>query len=572
MSHLSLSLFSYRSGILSKTVDDSTHLTLVDEKESNDFFGSLANNEGKIKYNGFKYNNDGSLIAVLTPNTAYICTTDPVNPVVLHSFESVGNVTSQDCYFSPKNSYFVTYQTHGPKSQVNFKLWNLKEGKLEKSWTVRRRWCWPLIQWDCNETTAIYLSQKGTLQFFTENNWQNPSGSFNLAGLTEFNVSPGPEFIVLLFVTDSRSYITLHKFPDLDVAIARKTFAQADKIDVFWSGNGKMALCLTFKEVDDISNLYSGRSAGLYLLRDDGFDCLVQIKDNLPIQSIVWNPKGNQFAAIYGFVPECTTGIFDFEANAIAQIDSNSKNALIWSPCGRILAIGGFGNLPGDLDFYDVSDCSNPSVIGSVNAFSTTYHTWSPDSKYFIGATLSPRLRVDNCIRFYSYRGDFIHQENIDELYEIRFKPTQNNYPQFKIEKQQIIEKPKESLKSTKYIPPKRISIESKGPIGGTLVGGKKTNQNQNQQNQNKGKGKGKGGKKGNQNNQDNQNNQTNQNPTGGGKPENRIKNILKKLVEIEKLKERLSKGEALEKNQIDKINSETKLRSELLDLENKIK
>jgi len=316
-----------------------------------------------------------------------------------------------------------------------------------------------------------------------------------------------------------------------------------------------MALVLTFKDVDDITNLYSGRSGGLYLLRDDGFDCLVPIKDNQPVQDIIWNPRGNHFALIYGFVPECTTAIFDNEANNVAHIPSNSKNALIWSPCGRILAIGGFGNLPGELDFYEISDCNRPIHIGNVNAFSTTYHTFSPDSKYFIGATLSPRLRVDNCIKFYSYRGDFIYQEDIDELYEIKWKSTQNNYPEFLIEKQPMIEKPKEK-KSTKYVPPNRTTTtETNGPVGFNPIGGKPVPKN-------------KGEKKGtNQNNQDNQNTSTP--PTG--KPENRKRNILKKLQEIEKLKTRVQNGEVLEKNQLDKISSETKFRSELAEIESKI-
>jgi len=306
---------------------------------------------------------------------------------------------------------------------------------LEKSWPVRRRWCWPLMQWDCNETTAIYLSQKGTIQYFTENKWENPSGSYTLSGLTQFSVSPGPEFIVLLFVFDNRAYVTLHKFPDFEVSVARKTFSQSDSVNIQWSENGNMALVLTFKDVDDISNLYSGRSGGLYLLRDDGFDCLVPIKDNLPIQDFRWNPKGTQFTVLYGFVPETSFAIFDNEANIIAQNVSSSKNTIIWSPCGRILAIGGFGNLPGDLDFFDVSDCANPIPIGNVNAFSTTYHTFSPDSKYFIGATLSPRLRVENCVRFYTYCGDFIFEDKVDDLYDVRFKPTQNNFTLFKIVK-----------------------------------------------------------------------------------------------------------------------------------------
>lgn len=87
-----------------------------------------------------------------------------------------------------------------------------------------------------------------------------------------------------------------------------------------------------------------------------------------PIHDIAWNPKGNEFAVTYGCIffffqkkllyfnndkvmPSQTT-IFDLKCQPIADLGSNSRNTLKWSPNGKILCIGGFGNLQGYMVFY----------------------------------------------------------------------------------------------------------------------------------------------------------------------------------------------------------------------------
>ena len=51
---------------------------------------------------------------------------------------------------------------------------------------------------------------------------------------------------------------------------------------------------------------------------------------------------------------------------------------------------------------------------------------WSPDDRKLLTAILSPRLRVDNCYKVYSYTGVLLHKANFDdtELYEATWLNT----------------------------------------------------------------------------------------------------------------------------------------------------
>ena len=57
------------------------------------------------------------------------------------------------------------------------------------------------------------------------------------------------------------------------------------------------------------------------------------------------------------------------------------------------LALVGFGNMSGELAFYDRKSLK---CLGVVDAHMTVNYGWSPDSKHFLTAILFPRLRVDN--------------------------------------------------------------------------------------------------------------------------------------------------------------------------------
>ena len=48
------------------------------------------------------------------------------------------------------------------------------------------------------------------------------------------------------------------------------------------------------------------------------------------------------------------TLIFDKKATPLYELANNYRNYIKWSPCSRLLAISGFGNLNGEIDIWDV--------------------------------------------------------------------------------------------------------------------------------------------------------------------------------------------------------------------------
>lgn len=59
-------------------------------------------------------------------------------------------------------------------------------------------------------------------------------------------------------------------------------------------------------------------------------------------------------------------------------------------------------------------------MIGACKSNSASYCEWSADDRKLITAILTPRLRVDNCFKVFSYTGVLLHKMDFKhtELYE----------------------------------------------------------------------------------------------------------------------------------------------------------
>lgn len=114
------------------------------------------------------------------------------------------------------------------------------------------------------------------------------------------------------------------------------------------------------------------------------------------------------------------TVIFDARVNMIHDFGTQPRNFLAYNPQSRLLCIAGFGNLAGQVDIWDRRTLKKVCTIDAPN---TSHCEWSPDGRYLLCATLSPRLRVDNGLRIFHFSGALMHVESIEELYQVSFKP-----------------------------------------------------------------------------------------------------------------------------------------------------
>lgn len=104
-----------------------------------------------------------------------------------------------------------------------------------------------------------------------------------------------------------------------------------------------------------------------------------------------------------------------------ADLGPSSRNIVIFSPDGNTICCGGFGNLQGEMDFYDASSFAR---LGKAQAHTSTSWTWSPDGQFFCCAICAPRRRVDNGFRVFSVAGEFVYQEAVQELYDFVWGPN----------------------------------------------------------------------------------------------------------------------------------------------------
>lgn len=134
------------------------------------------------------------------------------------------------------------------------------------------------------------------------------------------------------------------------------------------------------------------------------------------IHDFVWSPNDKEFVVTYGYMPAKTT-IFDHRSNVLHDFGTAPRNFISYNPQGRLLLIAGFGNLAGTMDVYDRRTLKK---VATIEASNTVHCEWSPDGRFILCATLSPRLRVDNGIKVFHYAGGLMHVQEMTELYEVR--------------------------------------------------------------------------------------------------------------------------------------------------------
>ena len=188
---------------------------------------------------------------------------------------------------------------------------------------------------------------------------------------------------------------------------------KAQDVSMKWSPSGSGVLCKTETAVDATGKSYYGES-GLYLLLSrDGDGCAVETGS---VYDSAWTPDGRSFIAISGTMPP-KSALYDLRGREIFSFGEAHRNTVRISPNGRFACIGGFGNLAGQLDFWDLD---RKVLLASVDASCSVDFGWSPCSRLFFTATTAPRMRVDNGVKVWAYSGEQVKciSYSKSELYE----------------------------------------------------------------------------------------------------------------------------------------------------------
>lgn len=135
---------------------------------------------------------------------------------------------------------------------------------------------------------------------------------------------------------------------------------------------------------------------------------------------MTWSPNSKEFGVVYGYVPAKTT-LFNTRAVATHNFALGPRNTILFSPHGRFVLVAGFGNLAGQMDIYDLE--KDYQKVCTIEASNASVCEWSPDGKYILTATTSPRLRVDNGVRIWHAGGGLMYNQELQELYHVTWRP-----------------------------------------------------------------------------------------------------------------------------------------------------
>jgi len=165
-----------------------------------------------------------------------------------------------------------------------------------------------------------------------------------------------------------------------------------------------------------------------------GDTAMVGLPKEGPIYSTEWAPSGAVFAVVYGFMPAKAT-MFDLKGEPVFDFGTGPRNCAMFNPQSSLLMIGGFGNLRGKIEMWDVE---KKSMVSTFDAPDSTSTSWCPDGQRFLTTTTAPRLRVGNGYKVWHYSGALQHEKAFgtgDELWEADWQ-TRPAAPAFTITKQ----------------------------------------------------------------------------------------------------------------------------------------
>ncbi|PFH34481.1 GYF domain-containing protein [Besnoitia besnoiti] len=146
-------------------------------------------------------------------------------------------------------------------------------------------------------------------------------------------------------------------------------------------------------------------------------------------QDAKWSPTRDEFVLIEGKSPS-DIYLLDKHCHIRFSFPPKYRNTINWGPFGQMVAIGGFGNLAGELSFwYRDSNVRGMSLITEWRAACTVQSLWAPSGDLFLTASTYPRMKVDNVFRVFDYEGEEIASVKFEELYKVAWKPESDLAP-----------------------------------------------------------------------------------------------------------------------------------------------
>ncbi|EOD34332.1 hypothetical protein EMIHUDRAFT_52343, partial [Emiliania huxleyi CCMP1516] len=358
--------------------------------------------------------------------------------------------------FSPRGTYLLTWEKLSEGVAENLRLWRTADGAFVCGWAQKllgEKWQWPALRWAADESFfARALPRPSPTRpapaspqvhcFDGAAPSQTVAQRLRVPGVSNFAIAPaGSPPLVATFVPEGKgapATVRLWRHGDYGEGrfLASKTF--------FKAGAGRRRgprptsapalLVRTHVDVDTGGKSYDGAS-GLMHMDASGDASVMRLPKEGPIHDVQWAPKlarappppsqsllrgvapslqapdSSEFLALFGFSPPRACLFSGGKGHKVLHdFGDDARNTVCWAPHGRSslprtsrsFILAGFGNLGGELSFWDRKTLR---CLSTVDAHMTVAFEWSPDSRAFLTAVLWPRLRVENGVKLWSPSG-----------------------------------------------------------------------------------------------------------------------------------------------------------------------
>ncbi|UPK89870.1 hypothetical protein LCI18_000805 [Fusarium solani-melongenae] len=335
--------------------------------------------------------------------------------------------------FSPRGTFVITWERpakdENGDATKNLKVWRVVEEGVAAAdkeplgrFVQKQQGGWNL-QYTADEKYCARLVTN-EVQFYESHDLIKVWNKLRVEGVANFALAPGSQnHAVAVFVPERKGQpaaVKVFNVPLFTNPISQKTFFKGDKVQLKWNKHGSSLLVLAQTDVDRSGKSYYGETT-LYLLSTTGaFDARVSLDKDGPIHDVSWSPNSKEFGVVYGYMPAKAT-IFNHRAVATHSFPISPRNTITFSPTGRFVLVAGFGNLAGQIDVYDLE--KDFRKITTIESGNPSVCEWSPDSRYIMTATTSPRLRVDNGVKLWHVSGGIMYHEDMVELYNVVWRP-----------------------------------------------------------------------------------------------------------------------------------------------------
>jgi len=349
-----------------------------------------------------------------------------------HVITSLPTPNVYELGFSPRGSYIITWERpskdEAGDAVKNLKVWRTVEDVADgaEKQVVGRFVQKSQTGWNLQYTfDERYCARAVTneIQFYESGDLRTVWNKLRAEGVADFAISPGNNYSVAVFIPERKGQpaaVKVFSVPQFTSPVSQKTFFKGDKVQLKWNQLGTTVIVLAQTEVDKSGKSYYGETTLYVLSANGGFDSRITLDKEGPIHDVSWSPNSKEFGVVYGYMPAKTT-IFNQRAVATHSFPLGPRNTILFSPTGRFVLVAGFGNLAGQMDIYDLE--KDYKKICTIEGGNPSVCEWSPDSKYILTATTSPRLRVDNGVRLWHVSGGIMYNEDMTELYHVTWRP-----------------------------------------------------------------------------------------------------------------------------------------------------